>query len=157
MLPHPDFTDTHLPRDAVVGAFRLTPLSGAQVDEDYAVIKASEPVLKGLFQGSDWPADVTLASNLTDLHWHDREFTARRSFSWIIRNAEGQYQGCAYLFPDIGARGHGAVVTWMGASEERTTRLAAFNRAFRDWLPDFLPEGYVVRWTSNDDARAQAS
>jgi hypothetical protein len=149
MKPHPDFVDTTLPRQAGVGAWRLTPLSVAQVDEDFDAVTGSERVLVGTF-GSDWPIGLTREDNLIDMGWHDREFTAKRSFAWIIRDAEGRYSGCAYLYPEIGARGRGEVVTWMTDTPDRLARLAAFNAAFRDWLTAYLPKGYALAWTSND-------
>lgn len=149
MRPHPDFAETRLPRDAWLGAFHLTPLSVAQVAEDFANVTASEAVLVGTF-GDDWPKGLTLAANLVDMGWHEREFTARRSFAWIVRDPDGVYAGCAYLYPAIGERGRGEVVTWMIDTPDRPARLAAFNAAFRDWLTPFLPEGYALDWTSND-------
>lgn len=149
MGPHPDFETTDLPRTASLGDFRLTPLSVGQVDEDLAAVTGSAAVLKGLF-GGDWPEGLTRDDNLIDMGWHEREFTARRSFAWIVRDAGGTYLGCAYLYPDIGSRGSGEVVTWMCDTPERLTRLAAFNDAFRDWLAPYLPANYKLRWTSNE-------
>lgn len=149
MGPHPDFTATDLPRTASLDAFRLTPLSVDQVDEDLANVTGSTAVLKGLF-GGDWPAGLTRADNLIDMGWHEREFTAGRSFAWIVRDAAGTYLGCAYLYPDIGARGSGEVVTWMCDTPERLPRLSGFNAVFRTWLTPYLPAGYDLRWTSND-------
>ncbi len=134
-----------------MGAFTLTPLSGAEVDEDFAAIKASEPVLSGLF-GDAWPANVTRADNLIDLCWHDREFTAKRSFSWIIRDPTDAYAGCAYLFPEIGTRGTGKIVTWMCEGPQRLENLDAFNTAFGAWLAPFLPPDYATEWVSNGAA-----
>jgi hypothetical protein len=149
MEPHPDFAQTALPREADLGAFRLTPLSIAQVDEDFAAVTASAHVLRGVF-GGDWPIGLTLEDNLIDMGWHEREFTARRSFAWIVRDAEGTYLGCAYLYPGIGARGKGQVVTWMCDTPDRLARLSAFNARFREWLFPFLPDGYHTVWASND-------
>jgi hypothetical protein len=154
MGPHPDFAESDLPRHATLLDFRLTPLSGAEVDEDFAAIKRSQAVLKGLFGDDSWPTDITHTANLTDLHWHDREFTARRSFSWIIRDEAMAYIGCAYLLPTIGERGTGEIVTWLCDMPERVERLAAFNAAFEAWLAPYLPPGYAVSWTSNDAAFA---
>lgn len=149
MDPHPDFTDTTLPREADVGPFRLGPLGPAQAEEDFEVVTTSEAVLVGVF-GSDWPKGLTLDENRVDMGWHDREFTAKRSFAWIVRDAEGAYLGCAYLYPDIGSTGRGQVVTWIRDMPERLEVLAAFNAVFADWLGPFLPEGYAVTWASND-------
>lgn len=149
MQPHPDFAGTALPREATLGPFRLTPLSVAQVDEDFEAVTGSTRVLTGLF-GSDWPVGLTRDDNLIDMGWHDREFTAQRSFAWIIRDSDGLYLGCAYLYPEIGLRGKGEVVTWMCDTPERLEALAAFNTTFRDWLTPFLPDDYALDWTSND-------
>ena len=148
MKPHPDFIETTLPREATVGDFRLTPLAPAQVDEDFDAVTGSARVLAGLF-GGDWPAGLTRADNLVDMGWHEREFTAKRSFAWIVRNAEGTYIGCAYLYPEIGARGRGEVVTWLCDLPDRVDLLDRFNTLFRDWLTPYLPDGFALDWTSN--------
>jgi len=147
--PHPDFADSALPQNASVGAFRLTPLGVADVDEDYEAVMSSARVLKGLF-GDEWPIGLTRANNLVGMGWHEREFSARRSFAWIIRDADGAYLGCAYLYPDIGTRNAGTVVTWIRARADRLSLLTAFNGAFAGWLRPYLPEGYLETWVSND-------
>ena len=103
MKPHPDFAGIDLPRECDLGGFRLTPLSPDHVEEDYAAVMSSADVLRGLFD--DWPDGLTLEDDLIDLAWHEREFTTRRSFAWIIRDGEGSYLGCAYVFPAPGERG----------------------------------------------------
>jgi hypothetical protein len=100
--------------------------------------------------GDDWPKGLTRDDNLIDMGWHEREFTARRSFAWIVRNPEGTYLGCAYLYPAIGERGRGEVVTWLCDTPDRPASLQAFNALFWDWLTPFLPQGYALGWTSND-------
>lgn len=148
MDPHPDFTDTTLPREADVGSYRLGPLGPAQAEEDFEVVTASEAVLVGVF-GSDWPKALTLDENRVDMGWHDREFTAKRSFAWIVRDGAGAYLGCAYLYPDIGATGRGQVVTWMRDMPDRGGVLTRFNSVFEAWLRPCLPASYETRWTSN--------
>ncbi len=149
MEPHPDFIETALPREADVGPFRLGPLGPGQAEEDFEVVTASESVLVGVF-GGDWPKGLTLSENRVDMGWHDREFTAKRSFAWIVRDTEGAYLGCAYLYPAIGTTGRGQVVTWIRDMPERLEILAEFNLAFAGWLGPFLPEGYETTWASND-------
>jgi hypothetical protein len=124
-------------------------LSVAQADEDFDAVTSSVRVLRG-FDGGDWPLGLTREDNLIDMGWHEREFTTHRSFAWIIRDREGQYLGCAYLYPDIAKRGSGRVVTWMCDTPHRIDQLGAFNRVFHDWLVPFLPGGYETAWTSND-------
>lgn len=147
MKPHPDFCNSALSREATLGAFRLTPLSPAYVDEDLKAVTGSERVLCGLF-GDDWPKGLTREENAVDLAWHKREFTAKRSFAWIIRDQAGTYLGCAYLYPDLGARGRAEVTTWMCDTPGRVERLSRFNAAFSDWLAPLLPEGYALRRSS---------
>lgn len=149
MEPHPDFIDTTLPRQATLGAYQLGPLGPAQAEEDFAVVTASEQVLTGVF-GNPWPIGLTLDENRIDMGWHDREFTARRSFAWIIRDTQNAYLGCAYLYPAIGATGHGQVVTWIRDCPDRLSQLAKFNTVFQTWLAPYLPEGYETQWASND-------
>ena len=150
MQPHPDFAETDLPRRAEIGAFQLTPLSPAQVDEDFEAVIGSKQVLRGLF-GDDWPLGLTRDDNLTDMGWHEREFTAKRSFAWIIRDPGGRYLGCAYLYPDLGKRGHGQVVTWVRDSPDRIAQLTQFDRLFQTWLRSYLPDGYILSWLNNAD------
>lgn len=149
MKPHPDFAERAPPPEAQLDAFRLTPLSPDAVDEDLAAVLGSERVLKGIFGGT-WPEGLTRAANLIDLAWHAREFVARRSFAWILRDADGQYLGCAYLYPDLGVSGQGE-----GGVDARDQCKAV--RAVNDpcdhlapWLQGYLPDGYALTWRSND-------
>lgn len=150
MDPHPDFTTSRPPRSAVLGAFHLTPLDPSVVEEDFAVVTASRAVLQGLF-GDDWPVGLTLAENAIDLAWHEREFTSGRSFAWVIRDGQGVYLGCAYVYPDIGARGAGKVVTWMRDGPDRMAMLTPFNGAFMDWIDPYLPVSGVYELVTNLD------
>jgi hypothetical protein len=148
MTPHPDFENTDIPQDLDLGAYRLTMLTGSDIDEDYAAVMGSASVLRGLF-APGWPDDLTRDYDLTDLHWHHREFTTRRSFAWIIRDAEGVYLGCAYLFPDIAARGRGEAPFWFTDTPERQARIASFGPLYKAWLHKVLPQDFDLRLTSN--------
>lgn len=147
MKPHPDFADVELPRVFDLGRFRLTPLTPAELDEDFAAVTDSADLLKGLF--GDWPEGLTREADLADLAWHDREFDLRRSFSWIVRDGAGGYLGCAYLFPDLGTRGQAAVATWIRRMPGRDEAAAELNAALADWLAARLPAGIALRWTSS--------
>jgi len=93
--PHPDYTDVTFPRDFALVSYRLSSLAPEHVDEDFEAVMATAPLLTGLF--GDWPSGLTLESNLIDLAWHEREFTARRSFSWIVRDKRVRMPG-AFTF-----------------------------------------------------------
>jgi hypothetical protein len=151
MQPHPDFAGSTLPRSADLGLFRLTPLAPDAAEEDFAVVTTSAPVLKGFF-GGDWPLGLTLDDNRIDLAWHEREFRARRSFSWILRDKNGVYLGCAYVSPDLGARGQGQIHLWLADTPDRLALLTAFQPVLAKWLQPWLPAGGGYDWYVNDRA-----
>jgi hypothetical protein len=148
MTPHPDFETLQVPMSLTLGAYHLEILTGADVEVDFEAVTRSRSVLQGLF-GPTWPEGLTLEDNLTDLHWHHREFTAKRSFAWVIRDGAGTYLGCAYLFPAIGARGAGEAAYWMADTPERLAHLAGFGPIYEAWLNDLLPPSYALNHKHN--------
>lgn len=148
MEPHPDFAGRMLPRSADLGAFRLTPLVPEAAYDDFAAVTRSAGVLRRFF-GSDWPVGLTLAENRLDLAWHEREFTLCRSFAWILRDADGDYLGCAYVFPEPGERGRGQVCLWLVDRPDRLALLRTFQPVLAAWLQPWLPEGGTYTWRVN--------
>ena len=148
MTPHPDFETLEVPMSLTLGTYHLAVLTGADVDVDFEAVTRSESVLKGLFDPI-WPQGLTLEDNLTDLHWHHREFTTNRSFAWVIRDEAGTYLGCAYLFPAIGTRGSGHAVYWMADTPDRLDHLAGFGPLYEAWLLDLLPSSYALSLKHN--------
>ena len=148
MTPHPDFEALDMPMSLTLGAYHLKVLTGADVEEDFEAVTHSRPVLQGIF-GPSWPEGLTLKDNLIDLHWHHREFSAKRSFAWIIRDAAAVYLGCAYLFPNIAERGAGEAAYWMADGPDRLAHLAAFGPLYEGWLKELLPPSYVLSITNN--------
>lgn len=147
MHPHPDFENVVLPRDFGIATYRMTPLSPAFVDEDFDAVMATAPLFGGFF--GDWPNGLTRAANLIDLSWHEREFTARRSFSWIIRDAGGTYLGCFYLYPALGTRGHVTAALWLCDIPDRVQTTDALQKALNAWCADNLPTGTALTWTTS--------
>ena len=145
MLPHPDFADIALPRETALETYRLTPLTSAQTDEDFDVVTSSAHVLGDVF--GDWPAGLTLDENRIDLAWHDREFTTRRSFSWILRDAVGLYLGCLYVFPEIGARGKASVTFWLRDMPRRDAVAREVFPLAVDWITAELGNRATLEWT----------
>ncbi|MFK7881707.1 hypothetical protein [Roseobacter sp.] len=146
MDPHPDFVEVTLPRDFALGAYRLAPLSPEFVDEDFDAVMASEHLLTGIF--GDWPDGLTREDNLIDLAWHEREFTARRSFSWIIRDQTGAYAGCFYVFPALGSRGSAKAALWLCDISNRVSVARALREDLSDWLVETFPSGIDIAWTT---------
>ncbi|MEM1387186.1 MAG: hypothetical protein AAF748_06135 [Pseudomonadota bacterium] len=149
MTPHPDFADIALPRDFALGAVRFTPLSPEHVDEDLAAVQATAPLLEGIF--GTWPSRLTREDNLIDLAWHEREFTARRSFSWILRDAGGAYIGCFYLFPAIGQRGAAEAALWLCDIPDRVVVAAQLKAALTDWMARVVPQHIAITWNTRPD------
>ena len=137
MIPHPDFAGGPLPRDAVLGAFRLRVLGRADLTEDYAAVISSTHVLMGLFPG-DWPNGLTKEDNALDLAWHEKEFDLCRS-----------YIGCCYLFPAPGQQGWANAVFWMRDAPDRQERTATFDPLFRSWLTSVAPDGLKISHSNN--------
>ncbi len=150
MDPHPDFADVTLPRDFGQNGFQLTPLSPEFVDEDLAAVMASADLMDGIF--GDWPSGLTREANLVDLAWHEREFTARRSFSWIVRDDDRTYIGCFYLFPELGTRGQANAVFWLCDLPQRAAVAQNLKQVLTDWLARVLPSNINVTWSTRPSA-----
>lgn len=146
MDPHPDFANVDLPRSFEIDHFRLTPLAPDNVDEDFVAVQSTAHLMDGIF--GDWPAGLSRESNLIDMAWHEREFTARRSFSWIVRDMQDVYIGCFYLFPELGARGRAKATFWLCDLPDRTTVAADLKADLGAWLTKSLPDGIALTWVT---------
>lgn len=151
MQPHPDFADITFPRSLTLGAIHLTPLSPDFVDEDLAAVQQTDKagLIDGIF--GPWPLGLTREMNLIDLAWHEREFTAKRSFSWILRNSEGAYLGCFYLFPELGKCGHASAAFWLCDLPARRELAVTLKAALAEWMSETLPETITITWNTRPD------
>lgn len=144
MTPHPAFADRP-PKDAVaLGAFRLRMLRLADLDADMAVIAESAADLRGVM-GGDWPDGLTREEDAIDLAWHEREFTARRSFAFVIGDAARDYLGCAYVTPVIGTTERVEIRFWFRSTVAGEGLAPAFRAALDAWIsgPDWPRLDYV--------------
>ncbi|MEM7210684.1 MAG: hypothetical protein AAF479_02145 [Pseudomonadota bacterium] len=129
---HPLLQSFKIPKDEVLGPYRLGVLGPDDVHEDYEAVIESTDRLKG-FMGGTWPEGLTLEDNRTDLCWHLREFDTQRSFAWIVRDSDGSYLGCAYVFPDFAADS-ATVSVWMRSSCDPDRHEEAFSALLMTWL-----------------------
>lgn len=147
MKAHPDFATVDLPRQFQLGDIQFTPLAPEYVDEDLAAVLATAPLLEGFF--GTWPEGLTRQDNLIDLAWHEREFTTRRSFSWILRDLSGVYIGCFYVFPCLGVRGQADAALWFCDIPEREMTARTTKAALIGWLSTNLPTAIEISWTTS--------
>jgi hypothetical protein len=90
------FTAPHKLEHADVIAYALT---RADLAEDVRGINASLELINRT-RGGGWPTEpVTEDFNFVDLVWHELEFRESASFAYVLRDPDGGYLGCAYLYP----------------------------------------------------------
>ncbi|KAK7182075.1 hypothetical protein DPSP01_008241 [Paraphaeosphaeria sporulosa] len=76
-----------------------TILNEEDVQEDLVAVNSSRDLIRRT-RGGSWPAtELTLDENLHDLKWHAQEARDNSSFAYAIRNTQGEYVGCFYLYP----------------------------------------------------------
>lgn len=110
-----------------------TVLGREDLDDDVRGINSSLELIART-RGGGWPeGPVTPEFNLADLIWHEVEFREGFSFSYVLRDAEGSYLGCAYLYP-------------MGRRTELTEKLANHDVDVSWWvIEDAYAAGYYER------------
>ena len=95
-----DFTP---PRELRFGRLRAIAITREDLDDDVRGINASLELIRRT-RGGGWPTEpVTAEGNYLDLVWHEREFREGDSFSYVVRERDGGYLGCCYLYP-VGRR-----------------------------------------------------
>ncbi len=125
MKPHPLFRTYAIPAVPVLDDFTLRALTINDLERDFNAIVESAADIKAANPGTHWPDGLTMA-------WHQREFESRRSFAWVIENANGGYLGCLYVYPSIAGEESADVAWWWrtGAVADRNS----FRSHLLDWL-----------------------
>ena len=76
-----------------------TLLNREDVKEDLAAVNSSRRTILRT-RGGSWPEEeLSEEFNWLDLVWHEREARENSSFAYAVRNTEGEYIGCFYLYP----------------------------------------------------------
>ncbi|MDQ2676593.1 MAG: GNAT family N-acetyltransferase [Actinomycetota bacterium] len=87
------------PAKLSAGDLVATALSRADLDDDVQGINSSVALIQRM-RGGGWPTgEISEDYNFVDLVWHEQEFREGTSFSYVVRNAAGDYLGCCYLYP----------------------------------------------------------
>jgi hypothetical protein len=88
-----------VPTELAFGDLRAHVLTRADLHDDVAGINDSLDVIRRT-RGGTWPAEaVTAEFDYVDLVWHECEFRNHDSFSYVLRDLDGAYLGCRYLYP----------------------------------------------------------
>jgi hypothetical protein len=113
--------------------FRLRKLTVDDVVKDFEAIHARVD-----HQGAPRPAFVpTIALNLVDLGWHQKEFELRRSFAYtVVAPDESEVLGCVYVDP---SETHDARV-WLWV------RRSAWDDGLDPVLEETVREWIATRW-----------
>ncbi len=144
-----------MPRHMSRGAIHFHALAREDLDDDVAGINESLDVIART-RGGGWPeGPVDREFNYVDLVWHEQEFREGESFAYVVRDEEGAYLGCAYLYP-LGRRtplseellAHDVDVSWwVTAAAYERGKYERVHDALRQLLEHELP--FANPWYSN--------
>jgi hypothetical protein len=136
-----------VPAELAFEHIRARAITRADLDDDVRGINASIPLIQAT-RGGGWPTEpVSEEFNFVDLVWHELEFRDGTSFTYVVRDADGGYLGCCYLYP-MGRRtplteellGYDVDVSWwVTPSAYERGDYRALYRALRHWLAEELP------------------
>jgi hypothetical protein len=114
--------------------FRLRMLSVDDVVRDFDAICNRVD-----HEGSPQPPFVkTVAENLVDLGWHQKEFELRRSFAYtVVAPDESRVLGCVYLYPSDEADVE--VRMWVRREAWDEGLDPVLEQTVRDWLDEEWP------------------
>ena len=126
--------DFEVPAGLEHARFRLRMLTVDDVVQDFAAICDRVD-----HEGTPRPPFVsTVAKNLVDLGWHQKEFELRRSFAFtVVAPDESEVLGCVYLYP---SETHDVRVSlWVTGSAFADGLDPVLEAAVRDWVAACWP------------------
>ena len=126
--------DFEVPEGLEHERFRLRMLTVEDVVKDFDAICDRVD-----HEGTQRPPFVpTVAKNLIDLGWHQKEFELRRSFAYtVVAPDESEVLGCVYLYP---SETHDARVRlWVRRSAYEAGLDPVLEEAVRDWVATAWP------------------
>lgn len=139
--------DLTLPR-LVTQRFTLERLEPKHLERDFEAIAATGDALDGTIAPPGTIGDVaafTIENDLTELHWHLREFRRRSSFAFIaIETGTGRSLGCAYINPADRSGFDAEVTAWGRSLDGEPTWDADFFAQIRAWV--------VTQWPFDNPA-----
>ena len=136
-----------VPHELAHQDLRARALSRADLAEDVAGINSSVELIQRT-RGGGWPTEpVSDEIDYVDLVWHELEFREQYSYAYVVRDREGTYIGCCYLYP-MGRRTalteellvHDVDVSWWVTTDAyESGYYEKLNAALQHWLAEDLP------------------
>ncbi len=123
----------NVPSELAYDDIVATAITRDDLHDDVRGINASIALIQRT-RGGDWPTGpVSEEFNFVDLVWHELEFREGTSFTYVVRDADGGYLGCCYLYP-------------MGGRTELTEELLAHDVDVSWWVtPEAYGRGYYQK------------
>lgn len=125
--------------------FCLRRLDVAFNERDFAAWSSSIDHIRRTpgFDGRDWPREMSLNDNRTDLEMHAADFQARRGFTYtVLDRADGDVIGCVYIYPAADAGIDAAVRSWVRISHAHLD--PTLVSVIRGWLTEAWPFSTVA-------------
>ena len=92
-------TQFEVPKTLTYQHLKATLLNRKDAKEDLFAVNSSLDLIRKT-RGGSWPEEeLSEEYNDLDLAWHERENRDGTSFAYSIRDAQGEYIGCIYLYP----------------------------------------------------------
>jgi hypothetical protein len=126
------------PDGLVTNRFVLEPLGPQHNEADYAAwstsiehIRSTPGFRPELWDGDNWPYEMSLEQNLADLTQHADEFDGGQAFAYTVLDpTSAEVIGCVYIDPDDVAEARCRL--WVRADRADIDR--DLERAVRAWL-----------------------
>jgi hypothetical protein len=123
------------PTGLAAGGLRLEPLGPQHNERDFAAWTSSMDHIRrspGFDKLRDWPREMSLAENRSDLERHARHFAERVGFTYSVLDGADDVVGCVYIYPADDGIHDARVLSWVRASQARQD--GELRRAVADWL-----------------------
>jgi len=126
--------DFEPPRRLLLPEMLLEPLTAAHNERDHAAWSSSMEHIRSTpgFESWSWPHEMTLDQNLADLIRHDKDFQARRGFTYTVLDPDDDIVGCVYIYPLAGDPTAANVSSWV--TEARADLDTPLYTAVSEWL-----------------------
>ena len=128
--------DFEVPEELVTKNFILKPLTINYLYSDHEAVKKSEQHLYKLMDDSEWPKKLTLNENLSDLGWHEVEFSLRHSFAYTVLSPQNKEEviGCCYIYPSDNPEFEIQAFYWIRQDLLSSGLETVLGNTFREWL-----------------------